>query len=143
MKKTKKIITLLMVIMLMFATVQCVVSNAAAVTPEGAGGGGGGAGTTGTGIMGTIRTLATSESDSDAVSSVNTVAGAVISIAKVICAGIAIIMLTVIAMKYMMAAPSEKADIKKHAVVYVVGAVIMFAATGILQIIQNFATALE
>ena len=33
-------------------------------------------------------------------------------------------MLIVLAMKYMMSAPGERADIKKHAVVYVVGAVV-------------------
>lgn len=87
-----------------------------------------------------IKTMASSNSDNGAVKSAKNIAGAVISIAKVACAGVAIIMITVIAMKYMLAAPSEKADIKKHAVVYVVGAVVMFAATAILQIIQNFAT---
>ncbi len=92
-----------------------------------------------TDIYSTITNLAGSSKDSSAVSSVNNMAGAIISMAKVICAGVAIIMLTVIAMKYMLAAPSEKADIKKHAVVYVVGAIVMFAATAILQIIQNFA----
>lgn len=86
-----------------------------------------------------VKTLAGKETNNSAVTSVKNTAGAIITVAKVICAGIAIIMITVIAMKYMLAAPSEKADIKKHAVVYVVGAVIMFAATAILQIIQNFA----
>ena len=51
-------------------------------------------------------------------------------------------MLAILGMKYMSAAPSEKADIKKHAVVYIVGAVIMFACTGILGIIQQFAAGL-
>ena len=49
-------------------------------------------------------------------------------------------MLIVLAIKYISAAPGDKAEIKKHAVVYVVGAVILFAATGILQIIRTFAT---
>ena len=56
--------------------------------------------------------------------------------------GVAITMLLVLAMKYMSAAPSEKADIKKHAVVYVVGAVVMFAASGLLTIIGNFASSI-
>lgn len=131
MKKSKRILIIFMSIMLILTTMQCVVSNAE--DPS----------TGSSGMMSKIETLASSQSDSTAVSSVTTIAGSVISIAKVICAGIAIIMITVIAMKYMMAAPSEKADIKKHAVVYVVGAVIMFAATAILQIIQNFATSLD
>ena len=48
-------------------------------------------------------------------------------------------MLIVLAMKYMTAAPSERASIKKSAIMYVIGAVVMFAAAGILGIIQNFA----
>ena len=49
-------------------------------------------------------------------------------------------MLIVLAIKYISAAPGDKAEIKKHAVVYVVGAVILFAATGILGIVKNFAS---
>ena len=60
---------------------------------------------------------------------------------KIIAVALAIIMLLVVAMKYMAAAPGEKAEIKKHAVVYVVGAVILFAVTGILTMIQKFSKA--
>lgn len=73
-----------------------------------------------------------------AINSVNNIAGAIVTITRVIAAGIAIIMITVLAMKYMTAAPSEKADVKKHAIPYVVGAIIMFSVTGILGIIQDF-----
>ena len=52
-------------------------------------------------------------------------------------------MLIVLAMKYMLSAPSDRADIKKHAVVYVIGAVVMFACTGILEIIRSLSTALD
>ena len=38
------------------------------------------------------------------------------------------------------AAPGDKAEIKKHAVVYVVGAIVLFAASGILEIIKGFAS---
>lgn len=58
---------------------------------------------------------------------------------RVIAMGVAITMLTVLAIKYISAAPGDKADIKKHAVVYVVGAVILFGVSGILTIIGNFA----
>jgi len=125
MKVLKKISIIFMCALLLFITTYCTVSNAAGTSVS---------------VYGTIKNLAgSSTTGSAAVSSVNNMAGAVISITKVICAGVAIIMITVIAMKYMLAAPSEKADIKKHAVVYVVGAIVMFAATAILQIIQNFA----
>ena len=38
-------------------------------------------------------------------------------------------------MKYMSSAPSDRADIKKHAIAYVIGAIILFGVTGILSII--------
>ena len=62
---------------------------------------------------------------------------------KIIAVAIAVIMLLVVAIKYMSSAPGDKAEIKKHAVVYIVGAVILFAVTGILSIIQEFATVLD
>ena len=78
-----------------------------------------------------------------ATSSVQDIVGDIISALKIASLGVAVVMLLVLAMKYMSAAPSEKADIKKHAVVYVVGAVVMFAAAGILHIIQQFATSIS
>lgn len=68
------------------------------------------------------------------------VMGAAVGIVKVVAAGIAVIMLLVLAMKYMLAAPSDRAEIKKHAVVYVAGAFIMFGVAGILQAIQTFSS---
>lgn len=72
--------------------------------------------------------------------SVGNVIGAVLYVAKIIAVGLALIMLAVLAIKYMSAAPGEKATIKKHAVVYVVGAIVLFGAAGILNIIETFAT---
>ena len=65
--------------------------------------------------------------------------GMIINIAQVIGMGIAIIMLIVLAIKYIAASPEGKAEIKKNATIYVVGAVILFAASGILGIIRRFA----
>ena len=75
---------------------------------------------------------------SGASGSVTHIIGALINIIQIVGSGVAIIMLIVLAIKYISAAPGDKADIKKHAVVYVVGAIVLFAATGILQIIKNF-----
>ena len=95
----------------------------------------------GTSIMDSINTMAANTEDKTggAIQSAKNISGAVVTIAKTVSAGIAIIMITVLAMKYMLAAPSEKADIKKHAIPYVVGAIIMFPVSGILSILQNFA----
>lgn len=76
---------------------------------------------------------------SGATSSVQNMANAILSVTQTVGIAVAVIMLIVLAIKYISAAPSDKADIKKHAVVYVVGAVVLFAAAGIMQIIKQFA----
>ena len=67
------------------------------------------------------------------------ITGAILTVFRVAAVGIALIMLVAVAMKYMSAAPEGKAEIKKHAVIYVVGAIVLFASSGILGIIQTFA----
>ncbi len=68
-----------------------------------------------------------------------TIAGQILAVVQVIGVSVAIIMLIVLAIKYISAAPNDKAEIKKHATVYIVGAVVLFAASGILGIIRGFA----
>lgn len=68
------------------------------------------------------------------------VMGTLINTIRIIGTGVAIVMLTYIGIKYIMAAPSEKADFKKSATAYIVGAVVLFASTNILKIIADFAT---
>lgn len=55
----------------------------------------------------------------------------------------AVILLIILAIKYMQAAPGEKADIKKSAVVYVIGAVILFGAVGIMETIKQFSASIN
>ena len=43
-----------------------------------------------------------------------------------------------VAMKYMMSSAGDRADIKKHAIAYVVGAVVLFGATNIIAAIIEF-----
>ena len=64
----------------------------------------------------------------------------VLGVVSYICYAGAFIMLVVLGVKWIAAAPTEKADIKKQAVVYVVGAVLVFAAGAILQIIRAVST---
>lgn len=76
----------------------------------------------------------------NAKTSVQSIIGAIITMVQIIGVGVAIIMLIVLAIKYISAAPSEKAEIKKTVTIYVVGAIVLFAASGILGIIKDFAT---
>ena len=51
---------------------------------------------------------------------------------------VAIIGLMVIGIKYMISSPDEKATIKDKLVIYVVGAVIMFSASGLVGLIRSW-----
>lgn len=75
---------------------------------------------------------------SGAADSVNNIMGALLTIIQVAAVGVAIIMLIVLAIKYMGSAPSDKASIKNSAIQYVVGAVVLFSTAGILGIIRKF-----
>lgn len=89
-----------------------------------------------------INSAATStapQGASGAITATRNISQSVITIARVISMGVAITMLIVLAIKYMSSAPGDKATIKKSAVTYVVGAIVMFASYGILTIIQQFA----
>lgn len=84
-------------------------------------------------------TMMTGTADEEVLNPINDIAGTAITVTQIIAIGVAIIMLIVLAMKYMLSAPGDKATIKKHAVVYIVGAIVMFACTGILELIRKFA----
>lgn len=126
--KNVKIICIILIFSLLFCTI--ISENVLAAAP-----------TSGSSddMLKTAKDLAGADKkDEGIVKSTGNIASAVITITRVIALGVAIIMIIVLAMKYMMAAPGDRADIKKHAVVYIVGAVVMFACSGILGIIQDF-----
>lgn len=66
-----------------------------------------------------------------------------IGIFEVVTVAVGIIMLIVLAIKYMTASAGDKAEIKKHAAVYIVGACLAFGATGVLSIIKTFTEELK
>lgn len=74
---------------------------------------------------------------------VNTITGTVITSIRIIGIAVAIVMLLTVAMKYMTAAPGDKADIKKSAFQYVVGAIVLFGVVGILGIINKFSSGIK
>ena len=80
---------------------------------------------------------------SGADNALGNIGGMVLSVAQIIGTAVAVIMLIVLAIKYISAAPNDKAEIKKHAVVYIVGAIVLFAASALLGIVKNFATGIS
>lgn len=72
-------------------------------------------------------------------SSINSVTSKVIWIVQLICYAAAVVMLMVLGVKFITSSPEGKAEIKKSAVIYVIGAIMVFAAGIILGVIQNVA----
>ena len=80
--------------------------------------------------------------DSNAQSSADSVKDvllAVLSAVRIAGVAIAIIMLIMVGIKIMMASPSERANVKQYSINYVIGAFILFGASGILTIIKSVA----
>ena len=79
-----------------------------------------------------------STSSGEAGNKVTKLMGATINLVSTIAAGIAIIMLTIIGIKYVSNSTEAKADAKKDLPGYVIGAVILFGVSGLLRLLQMF-----
>lgn len=75
--------------------------------------------------------------DTSATSSITGIIGKIIGIVQLICYAAAIIMLIILGVQFITASPEGKATIKKSAIQYVIGAIIVFAAGTLLGIIAN------
>lgn len=67
----------------------------------------------------------------------NGVLGLILGIVQAIAFAFATGMLLYVGIKYTMASANEKADLKKGSISYVIGAVIIFAASGILGVVKD------
>ena len=75
----------------------------------------------------------------DGTGKLGNVINAVIGLIQVAGTGISMIMVTMLGIKYILAAPSDKADVKKQIVPLVVGAIILFAAVNLVSIVATIA----
>lgn len=125
-KKNLKILAII-VLIIFFITCSSIISNA--VTDG-----------VGSGAIDEFRSGANGVlgSNNKSISTAKNVLGAVRNIVQIVSMFVAVIMLMFIAIKYMVSSVAERAEIKKHAVVYVVGALIVFGVNGIITIIQQF-----
>ena len=80
--------------------------------------------------------------DAPGVTNITTAGGQIAGIVAAIGVAVALVILIWLGIKYMTASPDGKADVKKSAVPYIIGAVVIFAASGILGIIAGFADGL-
>lgn len=113
MNKMMKIITVL----IMIAMVISMISTVVFATPD--------------------ETLKSLTGNTGAAGGITTTANNIIGVVQVICYAAAVVMLVILGVKFITASPEGKAEIKKSAIQYVIGAIIVFAAGTLLGIISN------
>lgn len=86
----------------------------------------------------TIKDKFNGSSDPEGSKPIIQIISAVLGVVRTAGAAVAIIILMTIAAKYIMASAGDRADIKKYAVNYIIGAIILFGTTGILGVVKSF-----
>ncbi len=81
--------------------------------------------------------------DTSNTDSVQNVGASITGIIRVIGTIVAVAMLIVLGIKYMMGSAEEKAEYKKTLFPYIVGAVLIFAASQLADIVYNWATSIQ
>lgn len=77
----------------------------------------------------------------DGKDAIVTILSSVLGVTRTIGVAIAVIILIVIACKYIIASAGDRADIKKYAINYIIGALVLFGASGIASLIKAFVDA--
>lgn len=120
--KTMKILTTIATILLIISMGATVVlgadANNAAITP------------------GSLK----ANMNTNGISAVSTFGTSIMGLIQVAGIVLAVVILMILGIKYMMGSAEEKAEYKKTMIPYLVGAVLIFAASTIANIIYNFAT---
>ena len=73
----------------------------------------------------------------DGIDSTKSLLSSILGIVRIVGITVAVVMLAVIACKYMTSAPGDRADLKKYIPIYVTGALVLFGASGLVGIIRN------
>ncbi len=121
MKKTNKLIVALLIILsILMISVSSFAGDA--LTP----------GSFGTGTV-----------DSSQTSIIKSMGGQIIGVVRTVGVLVAVVILLILGIKYMVGSAEEKADYKKSMIPYIVGAVLIFAASTIAGIVYDMASALD
>lgn len=80
----------------------------------------------------------TGKGDQGVIDTTQGITATIISVIQIVGTTFAVAMLIFVAIKYLTSAAEGKAEIKKYAVAYIVGAFLLFGVTGILGVIKNW-----
>lgn len=78
-------------------------------------------------------------SNTEGTNDIANIGGRILGIVQVVGTIAAVIILVVLGIKYMMGSAQEKAEYKKTMIPYIIGAVLIFAAANIAQIVYSWA----
>lgn len=131
-KSVKIITTLLLVIMLVMSF-----GNIAFASGSGDSKSGGDIGT----VIDQINTSANEKINDD--SGVANLGGQIVGIIQVVGIVVAVVILLVLGIKYMTGSAQEKAEYKKTMIPYIIGAILIFAASTVVNVIFNLATSIQ
>lgn len=81
--------------------------------------------------------------DATGVNEITQLGKSIVAVVQTVGVVVAVVILLVLGVKYMMGSAEEKADYKKSMIPYIVGAVLIFASTTIVNIIYNLAIGLN
>lgn len=105
-------------------------------------------------LMSAVPVLVYSSSTADAISAMESmnssdvtdesgvfgpILNSVIGIIQVAGTGISMVMVTILGIRYIMASPSDKADVKKQIAPLVIGAIILFASVNLVALVADVA----
>ena len=74
---------------------------------------------------------------------IKNVGNSIVNILQTVGIVLSVVILIVLGIKYMMGSAEEKADYKKSMLPYLVGAIIIFAASAFANVVYNFATSIS
>ena len=131
MSKTVKVITTLILMVMLVMTFNSVAFA-----------GGSSASSSGD-ISGVLQDIGTNASGQVAAGDVSKLGGQIVGIIQVVGIVIAVVILLVLGIKYMTGSAQEKAEYKKTMIPYIIGAILIFAASTIVNVIFNLATSIN
>lgn len=92
------------------------------------------------GIIGAMNGTSQIATDGNRIS---TTLNNVIGLIQIAGTGISVVMVTMLGMKYILASPSEKADVKKQIAPMLIGCVLVFGAVNLVAIVADFSLVLD
>lgn len=86
-----------------------------------------------------MASMKNGEAKSEDTASIKPVLNTIIGAIQIAGTGISLIMVSILGIKYILASPNDKADVKKQIMPMLIGAILLFGSVNIMQVISEFA----